>query len=368
VNFKVTGTKTNRMAGGSEGYVSKGGSINPQGVKKGDEIRSVFTLCYPEEQLDGGDFDAFEVSIAEAEYNDPGLREVLLSGQKIHGLFAEEIYKVDFARDPEKYLERNITAINYNLIMKHKDDNENDFSGWYSRGKKGVFGFMYGAQAKKTAESMQVSEEIAYQGVENLSTRFPGIKRSQEIIYENFAALRQPNGIGSEVIWTEPKTFVESFLGFRRYFVLEFSIIRALYNLSNDLPENILEAGKHLKVKRRDRLQTGAGAVRSALYSAAFALQSSVMRAAANHKIQSPGGDITKYTQARIWEVQPSGCNIWYVMPLNIHDEVENVCRPEVSERVEGIVKDSVEHFRDKVPLIGMDWKKKLRNWGDKGK
>jgi DNA polymerase I-like protein with 3'-5' exonuclease and polymerase domains len=370
VNFKVTGTKTNRMAGGSEGYVSKGGSINPQGIKKGNEIRPVFTLAdfSRGEELDGGDFDAFEVSIAEAEYNDPGLREVLLSGQKIHGLFAEEIYKVDFVDDSEKYISRGVNSITYDLIMKHKDDNENDFTGWYSRGKKGVFGFMYGAQAMKTGQSMQVSEEIAYKGLENLSNRFPGIRRSQEIIYEHFAALRQTGGIGTAVTWKEPQLYVESFLGFRRYFILEFNIIRTIYNLANDLPDSILEKGKNLKVKRRDRLQTGAGAIRSALYAAAFGLQSSIMRAAANHKIQSPGGDITKYTQARVWEIQPSGCHSWLVMPMNIHDELECPCQPSVADRVESAVKDSVEHFKSKVPLLGMDWKRGLRNWGDKGK
>jgi hypothetical protein len=365
VNFKISGTKTNRAAGGSEGFVSKGGSINPQGIKKGNDIRSIFTLAREDEELDGGDFDAFEVSIAEAEYNDPGLREVLLSGQKIHGLFAEEIYKVDCEQNPDKY-KSHPTPLTYDYILSFSKSNENDFTGWYGRGKKGVFAFMYGGQALKISQCMLVTEEIAYEGIQNLSHRFPGIKRSQEIIYEDFAALRQPEGPGTQVMWKDPKCYVESFLGFRRYFDLEFRIVRVLFDMANDLPDSLVDAGKRLKVKRRERIQTGQGAVRSALYGAAFGLQSAVMRAAANHKIQSPGGDITKYTQAKIWEVQPHGCGQWLVMPMNIHDEIETPCHPSVAEKVEKAVYSSIEHFREKVPLIGMSWKRNMKNWGEK--
>ena len=46
VTFKVVGTKTNRMSGGSmeeDSYATtKGGSINPQGIKKGSDIRDIF--------------------------------------------------------------------------------------------------------------------------------------------------------------------------------------------------------------------------------------------------------------------------------------------------------------------------------------
>jgi len=63
--FKIIGTRSGRMAGGG-GH----GSINPQGINKDSTYRSLFTLAQPEYFLSGGDFEGFEVTIADAVYND----------------------------------------------------------------------------------------------------------------------------------------------------------------------------------------------------------------------------------------------------------------------------------------------------------
>lgn len=349
VQYKVIGTKSNRMSGGGESYISSRGSINPQGIKKGSGIRDICTLADPDSILCGGDFDGFEVSIAEAEYDDPELRADLLGGKKIHGLFAEAMYEIP-----------------YEKIVEHSDAGENEEKGWYARGKRGFFGRLYGAQDKKTSQVLWLDEEEIQRGLQRFFARYSEIKRRQEEIYEDHQALRQPGGIGTAVKWVEPKEYVESFLGFRRFFTLEYSIIKVLFGLANNLPDDLKRLGGEIRVVRRDRLQTGAGAACSAIYAAAFNLQSQVMRSAVNHKIQSPGGQITKELQGAIWKIQPSGTFPWLVLPMNIHDEIQCPCDHEVVDKVKGVVNKCVEAYRDKVPLISMKWKTNLKSWGEK--
>ena len=133
--------------------------------------------------------------------------------------------------------------------------------------------------------------------------------------------MRQPAGVGSAVIWQEPAEYVESFLKFRRYFTLENTIAKALFDLARKPPAAWRKTD--IKVMRRPgRIQTAGGAISSALYGAAFGIQAANMRAAANHEIQSPGGQITKAVQRRIWDLQPAGVHDLLVSPMNIHDEI----------------------------------------------
>jgi len=90
------------------------------------------------------------------------------------------------------------------------------------------------------------------------------------------------------------------------------------------------------------------------------------MRAAANHEIQSPGGQITKNIQRRIWDLQPHGVHELLVAPMNIHDEVMSVTHPDYVEAVADIVRDGVESYRDRVPLIGMTWNLEMESWAGK--
>ena len=120
--------------------------------------------------------------------------------------------------------------------------------------------------------------------------------------------MRQPAGIGSAVVWAEPAEYIETFLGFRRYFTLENTICQALFNLARNVPAE-WRACK-VKLVRRDRVQTASGAVSSALDGAAFQMQAANMRAAANHEIQSPGADGMKAVQRRLWDLQPAGAPV----------------------------------------------------------
>lgn len=195
----------------------------------------------------------------------------------------------------------------------------------------------------------------------------------QVIVAESFDAngfvvhncsMRQPGGIGSKVEWHTPADYIESLFGFRRYFTLENRIAEALFSLANDPPKDWLKL--KLKVTRRDREQSVAGACRSALYGAAFSIQAAAMRAACNHRIQSSGAQITKRLQRRIWDIQPSGIGDWLVEPLNIHDEINSVDHKDVVGRVDGVVLETVESFRETVPLIKMIWKKGIKTWAEK--
>ena len=75
--------------------------------------------------------------------------------------------------------------------------------------------------------------------------------------------MKQPAGIGSQVIWDDPAEYVESFLGFRRYFTLENKICRALFDLARHPPKGW--RNHQVKVVRSNRYQTAGGAVASAL-------------------------------------------------------------------------------------------------------
>jgi hypothetical protein len=170
-------------------------------------------------------------------------------------------------------------------------------------------------------------------------------------------------------VWRDPHEFVESFLGFKRYFTLENRICKALYALARKPPAAWRDKRfKEMKVVRSKLkgVQGANGAVLSALYGAAFSIQNANVRAAANHEIQSPGGQITKAVQRLIWDLQPHGVHPLYVAPLNVHDEIMVVNHPDFTDRVAEAVTIGVESFRDRVPLIGMTWNKHQENWAEK--
>ena len=335
-SFKVIGTLSTRMAGADK--------LNPQGIKAKKHVRSCFPLADFANGfvLCGGDFVSFEVVLAEAVYNDPKLREDLLAGKSIHGLFAEELFNID-----------------YDTIMETKKTTD-----YYTDGKRGIFSQLYGGNEHTMVERLGVDIETATKASEGFMDRYPGIRKARKKINDNFCSMRQLGGIGTAVAWHEPADFIASLLGFKRYFTLENKICFALFNLAQDPPKRWRDV--RIKVMRRDRLQTASGACQSALYAAAFNIQGSNMRAAANHEIQSSGAGITKRVQRRIWDLQPHGVHPWIVRPMNVHDEIHTVTRPEHIDQIAEVVNTTVESFRKQVPLIEMEWNKKERSWADK--
>jgi len=339
--FKVIGTLSSRMSGGD--------GLNAQGIKGSDEVRGAFPLKWAGMLLCGGDFDGFEVTLADAVFQDKKLRDDLLAGKSIHTLMARKIY-------PDKTEEQ---------IKKSKGFKDGGDVDMYTRGKQAVFSQLYGGDHNTINKKLSIPKKVAEKACKDFQNDYPGMRDAREKIAEDFEALKQHGEIGTgHISYKEPKEYIETFLGFRRYFTLENKIAKALFGLARDTPKTWRTIQE--TVVRRDREQTPAGACSSALYGAAFQIQASIIRAANNHLIQSPGAVITKHLQRRIWDIQPSGVGEWVVAPMNIHDEVLSVTKPDKVEEVTETVVKTVESFRDRVPLIGMDWVRSMENWAGK--
>lgn len=362
-SFKVIGTLSDRMSGAD--------NLNPQGIDHSKECRKCFPLGDAKLPLRGGDFDGFEVTIADAAYNCDKLRAALTtkaicpgckgSGQskgktcndcggegqafqKIHGLFAMSIF-------PGK---------TYKEVVMSKGDKKLDM---YDYGKRGVFALVYGGNENTLVTKLGIDIEIATKAAKDFMKRFPGIYKAREKVFNAFCSMRQEGGIGSKVTWSDPDEFVESLFGFRRYFTLENKVCKYLFELANKPPDALKNV--KIKVVRRDREQTASGALQSSLYAAAFGIQAANMRAAANHVIQSSGAQITKKTQARIWGIQPHGSHEWLVQPMNVHDEILCPTKPGFEGQVKEIVDTTVEEFRATVPLLSIGWQD-MNTWADK--
>jgi len=358
-NLNVIGTKSSRMSGS--------GGLNAQGMKREKEFRSCFDMAWPGQDLSAGDFDGQEVTIMDATYGDPVLREDLMTKRtctdcngkgceecdgtgetltKIHALFGQALF----------------SGMSYEDIIATKGlPNEQDK---YARSKNGVFALAYGGDEHTLVTRVGIDEDTALEGYDRFISRYIVWGQSRKKIFDDFCSMRQPGGIGTRVVWKEPKDFVESMLGFKRYFTLENRICRELFDLANDIPDDWKKIP--FKVVRRDREQSVSGAMCSALYAAAFNIQSQNMRAAANHEIQSPGGELTKRLQERLWELQPAGISEWVIQLLNVHDEIVGPMSPKVTEQSHRIVEGFISEYKKIIPLLSLKWKSHLNNWGEK--
>lgn len=386
-SFKVIGSLSGRMSGDSD--------LNPQGIKKAKEVRRCFTLASEGYQLDAGDFSGFEVTLAEACYKDPNLRRDLLTCEVCNGsmervndpirvedflqpkaleLFRKKSDKAFFTNDficksCGSNKSKKIHALfGINVFphltydqLKATDGTEKDL---YTACKQAVFAMLYGGTGDTLADRLGVDIDVALAAYNRFVALYPQVGIERQKVINRFESMKQPNGIGTKVEWHEPADYEESMFGFRRYFTLENMICKTLFEMANNPPKSWKDI--KIKVVRRDRVQQASGAAQSALYAAAFAIQAGNTRAAMNHTIQSSGAQITKKTQRAIWDIQPAGINPWIVQPMNIHDEIQCVVRPEYSEKVADTVKTVVESFRSAVPLIRMDWGQKLESWADK--
>jgi hypothetical protein len=52
---------------------------------------------------------------------------------------------------------------------------------------------------------------------------------------------------------------------------------------------------------------------------------------------------------------------------LNIHDEIISICfNQRIGDAIEQIVKETINSFKKYVPLIKMEWKRRLKSWAEK--
>ena len=376
-SVKVIGTLSTRMAGAD--------GMNPQGVPHDKEFRQLFGLADNGLVLTGGDFSGFEICLMDAAYGDPVLREKLLARRpchvcnqkgtikskkdanieiscpecagtletdtKIHALFGTYLFKSE--------------GLSYEDILATKGlPGEKDK---YDRSKKGVYATAYGGESYTLQTRVGISEEDADAAFADWCREHQVWGQERKKIFDMFCSMRQPNGIGTRVEWNEPHDYIESMFGFRRYFTLENQICKVLFNLAEKPPK----AWEQLSVKviRRERIQSACGAVRSALFGAAFQVQAANMRAAGNHVIQSSGAQVCKKLQVKIWTLQPAGIHEWHVQPLNIHDEIMAPAKPGLMPVIYDLVQEFMVWLKTKVPLAEMDWSARnapLKNWAEK--
>src|SRR5436190_12408670 len=265
-SLNVIGALSSRMSG-TDG-------LNAQGIKKTKEVRSKFPLSWPGYKLCGGDFAGFEVTIAEAVYNDNNLRKQLLTCELCSSQMkrvGEPISVSDFLDNEGiiRYIEWR-----YKAEQKKKESGktqeeikkealENDFfctncgstkgkkihalfgvhvfpehtyeslkategtkDDKYTKAKSGIFSMFYGGTIHTLMDRLGVSEEVAIKALETFHREFPGVRRFQQDIFNAFCSMRQPGGIGSKVEWHDPADYRETMFGFRRYFTLENKICK----------------------------------------------------------------------------------------------------------------------------------------------
>jgi len=335
---KVVGTLSGRKSGA-------GGDFNSQGISKKKKCREIFTFAWKGMVLCGGDFASQEITIADAVFNDPQMHEDLLSGVKLHGTYGTFCFP----------------GQTYDQIIA-SDGQEPDY---YKKAKSAVFLTLYGGTPATFKRRLNIGIEIATEAFDRFLARFPRMREVRQGIFDDFSMMSQPNGSGTKVEIVEPKkTMIESMFGFKRDFGPEFKVVKLLTDFAHDIPEDLLRYDDELTLeRRRGRRQTPSGCLRSSLYLAAFGIQGGIQRAANNHLIQSTGASTCKELEIAIWDLQPAGFSDWCVAPLNLHDEVMVVCRPDLVDKLEETVNATVKKMNKKVPLLAIEWKSNLESW-----
>lgn len=392
VSLKTIGALSGRMSGAD--------GLNPQGINRKKEVRSCFPLADGDEyRLEGGDFDGFEMVIMDAVYNDTEMRKDLqtkrpcMKCMKKMGVSADKMAEyrkllwVPGSDKPESDHAINLLCdecggtgwedgkihalfgqflfapLSYDEILLTKGlPGEQDK---YSRSKNGVFAMAYGGEGHTLVTRVGVNAEIADAAYKGWCDRYPIWGAARRKIFDDFCSMRQPGGFGTRVVWNDPAEWVETKLGFRRYFTLENAIAKALFETAEDPPKEWSKL--KLRITRRDKEQTLGGAARSALYGAAFAIQAGNMRAAANHTIQGTGAGLTKRLQVRIWGLQPVGAHKFMVKPFQVHDEIMCATHKSIpDDTITKIVDQFLVDMRSLVPLISLKWANNLKTWADK--
>lgn len=361
-SFKVIGSLSSRMSG-TDG-------LNALAIKSATSVKEQFFFAWGDDKLCGGDFASFEVTIAEAEYNDVNLRKDLLTCEACNGsmIFNQKIRDYE-CQNCGKHKGKKIHAMFGTYVfppMTYEEiaatDGKPDDK--YTPSKQSVFLLIYGGEGYTMQDRLGVSQDVADEACRKFKRRYIGIERAQNRVKDKFESMRQPNGRGTKVEWHEPSDYIETLFGFRRYFTLENRICKEIFNLANKMPAKFRNV--KIKVTRTDREQWAGGAAMSALFSSAFTVQSHNKRAAINHVIQGSGAQITKRVQRRIWDLQPVGIHKWLVQPMNIHDSIMVPVDKDNVEKVKIVVSDTVEEFRPKIPLIKLPWKSGMKHWADK--
>lgn len=373
--FKVLGTLSSRMAGDAK--------FNVQGVKKTKVVRSKFPLAWEGTILCGGDFKGFEVTIADAVYNDPDLRaelQHLRECHKCHGTlkcedtnkksetFGQIIDCEECEQTGQVYTKIHAlfgTFIFPNLSYEEIIASDGQSQDYYTTSKSGLFTWLFAGTEYSMYKRLGIPKEQGRAGIEAFGRKYRKVGESRTKTMELYQPVYQTGGIGTIAEWRSHKTTVSTLLGFDRYFTLEYQVLKTLFALVTNMPN---EWNIRMNITRGERIQTVAGALQSSIVAACFSLQGQIARAAINTPIQGTGAQITKRVQVALWELQPCGYCDWIVEPMNIHDEIMCPTHPNYTNQVESIVKSEVQELTKIVPLLAIDWVTGITSWADKKK
>lgn len=357
VSNKIIGTLSSRMSGADK--------LNAQAINKVKYIREAFPLAWPGQELEGGDFDSFEIVIAVAYYNDPKLEAAIQ--ETIECVFCDgKGCKECKGTGKEK---KKIHAIFGSFLFKPKTYKEIRMSSGqvpdlYTISKSGVFTWLYAGTERSFEDRLGISAEIAAEGIADFEQHFSVVGAKRRALMDAFSAYEQPDGPGTKVLRKVAETEISTLLGFKRYFTLEIEAINGLADLMESLPRALRD--NDIFVSRYDTEQHLSGAVQSCLLGAMRTVQGQVQRAAINLPIQGTGGQATKYLQRRLWDIQQPGYKPWVVMPVNFHDEIMCPTDPLFASVVQQTVSDTIEEMRTIIPLLAMAWHGNLSSWAAK--
>jgi hypothetical protein len=351
-SFKVIGALTTRMSG-SDG-------INAMGIRREKHIRNKFPLKFPGFVATGGDASAFEVCLYQAVSQDENLYRDLTSfltdddgnfvldekGEKIpikiHARLGQQLYP----------------GMSYLEVIKNKE--------LYTRAKSAVFAILYGGVARTLEERLGVSLEIAERVLNDFLSLYPKAKELRLSIEESYTPLAQDQETG-RYHWRGCKEYVESLMGFRRYFnEVEIPTIRKLYDLCNNMPDYIRDIEGTFTRNTKRGEQSAGGVIMSAIFGAMFSMSGAMVRQSNNHQIQSTGAGLIKRLQRRFWEIQPVGMHRWENQVYQCHDELICITREEHIPTILEIKDNFIKEYRSIAPLLDFDWTEKLETWADK--
>ena len=181
-SFHLHGTSTGRLSSSN---------VNMQNQPKklaGVNIKKIFIPDDPEEELIFNvDWKGAEIRVFTAYAPDKPLIDALNSGLDVHSWFTQEIFGIPYEE------------------VEAKKDIDDEMSKTRTTVKRVVFGILYGALAKKIAETAGISEEAAQNVIDKLFNRFPSLRDYMDEV----------------VAQIHSKGYVETLFGRRRRFPLQ---------------------------------------------------------------------------------------------------------------------------------------------------
>lgn len=181
-SFHQHGTSTGRLSS------TKINMQNLTGYIAGVNIKKIFIPDDPEEELIFNvDWKGAEIRVFTAYAHDEPLIAALNGGLDVHSWFTQEIFGIPYEE------------------VEAKKDIDKEMKNTRTTVKRVVFGILYGAMAKKIAETAGISEERAQEVIDKLFDRFPSLK----------------NYMDEVVAQIHSRGFVETLFGRRRRFPLQ---------------------------------------------------------------------------------------------------------------------------------------------------